>query len=129
MKTQILIYAKFGGFSLSQEMADYLANNKNWKIIKHQDINYNNNNYKTELKNNTLINAYNDYLHLNNDSIEYKTNPDLIECYKILKQKYTNDKKHHIHKFELIEVEVYLEIHNKYDGIEEVIVNYSKNEL
>lgn len=114
----------FGGFGLSQEACEWLINNKGWKVADHVD---GNNLYHSDcLK---LINeGYHFYkllgesligplcLLLKKDSLEFRSNPDVIECIQALGHK-ANGRHAQI---ELIECDLppsQLEI-DEYDGQE-----------
>ena len=113
---KIVLNVRYGGFSLTKEMADWLAKNKGWKITKK-------NNLDTE---NDLCGLCGDYYYATSkyEEDEIRRNPDLIECVREVQKDHAKDswsEQRYNKNFDLqiMDVTVHLEIADVRDGKEE----------
>lgn len=80
---EIVLNKNYGGFGCCTEMALWLIENKGWTLIQYKDYDY-----KSKYPVTTIIDdKWNSYFP-NNESIELRTHPDLIECIKTLKAQF-----------------------------------------
>jgi len=121
---EIVINKDFGGFSYDKEIADWLAQNHNWKVItcaKLQPIKIQNwgnsatSNQEHDLT--TIIDIGNGLYFPYKDTIELRTHLHLIECVKTLKTipKTGRDRKVDDLKVQKIKIEIEID---SYDGKE-----------
>lgn len=121
--TQVVINVNFGGFSFDTEMALWLSENRGWTIISEKEYDYKKNDYPinvlVDCGNNRFYSPHND----KNDKIKLRTNLDLIDCVKALKEKHKDDKfprQEHIHNLAIKTVEVDVDVFDHHDGKERV---------
>lgn len=133
MKVTVVINGDYGGFSLNEEMAIWLKDNKGWKIAP-KDI-YPHDEYD-------LAGDHGYYYPSTKwKKQEFRLNPDLIECVRWLKWKYRNNDyydrdnddslKESLRKcrdLRIVNVEIDICVEDKYDGIEEISVDRSIEE-
>lgn len=128
MKMQVVLHRNYGGFGLTPEMANWLVDNKGWQLI---DYNYKE---KYPLETINIENYGSDYYCPNQDKIEFRSHPDLIECVKHFKKVHENDKYPDsyyglIHSLKIVEVKVSLEIEQYNDGYERVTSEISTEKI
>lgn len=122
LELELVINTAFGGFQLSDEMANWLVENRNWTIIVQKTYNY-----KAKYSLETLLNMGGMNIHPNdNDGIEFRSHKDLLDCVRHFKIVHENDKYPdsyygHIHKLEIQKFKVRVEIEKYHDGKERVI--------
>jgi hypothetical protein len=115
---KIVLNVRYGGFSLTKEMADWLAKNKGWKITEKNHLD-------TE---NDLCGLYGEYYPTNKyGEDEIRRNPDLIECVRAVQKAHVKDSwsdQHYDKNFALriFDVTVNLDIEDVHDGKEEAQV-------
>ena len=130
----IVLNRNYGGFGCCTEMALWLIENKGWTLIQHKDYDYKS---KNKYPVTTIIDdKWNSYF-LNNESMELRTHPDLIECLKTLKAQFNpdNDLRSHdcvyskeIDDLEIMQVSVQLGVESYHDGHERLTCHASCNE-
>lgn len=120
---ELVINTEFGGFSLSDEMASWLVENRNWTLVTNKEYNY-----KKQYPLETLLIACKDMnVHPNdNSNIEFRSHKDLLDCVRHFKIVHENDKYPdsyygHIHELEIEKFKVRVEIEEYHDGKERVI--------
>ena len=121
---ELVINTDFGGFRFNTEMALWLIENRQWKVLKDKEYDYS---QKDKYSINTLVEGIGSdyYYHPGDDKLELRSNKDLIDCVRELKKKHENDEypeKYygHIHSLSIVKVAVELSIENYYDGKERV---------
>lgn len=133
MEAILVINGNYGGFSLNREMAEWLRDNKGWKLAPSDT-------YPTD---DFDLAGDNDFWYAstkwNRNEIEFRSNPDLIECVRWLKWKYRNYDKHstryiedhrkassirHAYDLRIVKVNIEIGIADKFDGIEAVHVHH-----
>lgn len=129
IKKEIVINNEFGGFGIDKEIADWLVDNKNWKIVDHSSF----------LVNRKTIYCcdfgYDIDFHENSTK---RTDEDLVECVKILQKKYLEDgikdvfdwnkKRKNIDvpkvlELKVKEITIEIDVEDRYDGKECVNTN------
>lgn len=121
-ETELVLNVDFGGFSFDTEMALWLMENRNWKIISQDDYNYKIKDYPI----NVLIEHSGDYYFSpHSGKIELRSNQDLIDCVRALQKLHENDSfrdKYYGHIFDLAikKVRLHLSIEDYYDGKEKI---------
>jgi len=108
---------RHGGFSLTNEMA---KKEKDWKLGEVNDY---------ESDKHDLVRIAQDHWvpPSPKDGFDSRTNPDLIECVLTLQKLHENDDFHNryysqLFALQVVDVQVNLEIEDRYDGIETVSV-------
>lgn len=119
----VLINSSFGGFSLNDEIALWLQENRGWEIISRKDYD-STKNYPIK----SLLDWHHEYILFPNkemDDLTMRSHPDIIEAYKAIKKLHEHDdypEKYYgtIHNFSIKRVSVYIDIENYYDGKEKI---------
>jgi hypothetical protein len=139
MNLTVVINGSYGGFSLNKEMAEWLRDNKGWKVAPSDT--YPSNDYDLVFCGDDSV--YPSTKWKSNDSMAFRSHPDFVECVRWLKWKYRNYDKHRSHQIEdrylyssishahdlcIVEVRVSVEVGDKYDGIENIHVNHCEDE-
>lgn len=130
---EAVINIDFGGFSLSDEMALWLLENKSWTILDNKEYDY-----KKKYPVETLLDLGGDMnIHpdLNSD-IKFRSNKDLIECVRYFKKVHEDDKYPEsyygkIHSLSIKSLKFSVEIEDYYDGKEKIVgrVDYDFDDL
>jgi hypothetical protein len=114
---EIVINVEFGGFSVSREMAEWLRDEKGWTTTEDEN----------EIdKDNFDFVMSKHWFHPNKydrDSVEFRSNPDLVECVKFFHKKYEDEcfigkGKPQVMCLRVIEATVHLDVEHVYDGKE-----------
>lgn len=120
LEIEAVLNTSFGGFSLNEEMAQWLVENKKWTILNPNDYSY-----KETYPVNYLLKTGNDnyYSPTFNESLELRSHPDLIECVKSLQTLHENDsfqEKYYgkIFSLKVKKVKINIEIEDYHDGKE-----------
>jgi hypothetical protein len=120
---EAVINVEYGGFSLSDEMALWLVENKKWKLLSNKEYDY-----KLKYPIETLLDLFKD-MHIHphmNDEIEFRSNKDLIECVRHFKALHKNDEYPEsyygkIHTLRIEKIKINVEIDDYYDGKERIV--------
>lgn len=131
IELEVVINTSFGGFQICCEMALWLFENKGWNIITEAEYDYKK---KSEYPLNTLVDAKDlKFIYSpHDDSIKFRTHPDLIECVRALKElykeeseKYYRDRQYSstIDDLEVETVTITIGVEDYYDGKERVFCN------
>lgn len=118
---ELVLNTQFGGFHFDTEMALWLIENRNWVVLSEKEYDY-----KKEYPINTLTEVMGDYYYSpHKDTIELRSNKDLIDCVRFLKEKHKDDvypEKYygHIHSLSVKRVKVRVEIEDYHDGKEKI---------
>lgn len=120
---EAVINVEFGGFSLSDEMALWLMEEKGWTILDNKEYDY-----KKKYPVETLLDVGgNMNIHPDlNDDIKFRSNKDLIECVRHFKVLHKNDEYPEsyygkIHDFRVEKIEIKVEIDDYHDGKERIV--------
>lgn len=140
MQLKLVINNGYGGFTITKEIAEYLKTHKNWKIAKIEGYTL-----PTETPPNTIYHIHysgkpsQDYWCHKPDSIEFRSNPDLIEAITKTKQHLEQQYQHNqiewkdyyynqLRKYKIINITTLLEIESYNDGHERVIIHQTEQE-
>lgn len=132
IELEVVLNCKYGGFSIDSEMALWLMENRNWTVVKDSVYDYKS---KNEFPTTCLVEGIGDWFHhakYSFNSIEFRSNRDLIDCVKAIKDIHKNDKYPdsyyaHIHSLEVVKVGVLAEIEDYDDGHERITCQVIEN--
>ena len=115
---EIVVNVEFDGFRLDTEMAMWLVENKGWTITQDWE----------PTKEYDLIDCKGNYFQPTNKykKIEFRMNPDLIECVKELQKKYKSMNFLERQKYGVCDLNV--EVQDVHDGKEEVVVTSDEDD-
>lgn len=133
----VVLHDGYGGFSILPEIAEYLRKYKGWKIIPVHGMQI-----KDEAEPTDIYHSYYDgkpsdsYWCPQQDTIEFRANPDLIEAVRHLKKELErkHDKKQiewseyyysSIRKLKVVDLIAHAEIQEFNDGHERIVLNSS----
>ena len=125
----MVLNTDYGGFSINTEMALWLSENREWNVISEKEYNYKK---KDEYPITTIVDMRGDYFYSPcGDTIEFRSNKDLIDCVRAVKLAHENDsfpesRYGHINKLNIIKVGTLLEIEDYHDGKERVICHVAQ---
>lgn len=130
MKITLVLNTDYGGFSLDTEMAEWLRDNRGWSLLNHE--------FDGRCTDGTLKKALsrimsNIYYHPEQHSIEFRSNQDLIDCVRELREKRANSTFNewhysHIKCLEVVEANVNFSVNNYHDGKERLEIGYTISE-
>lgn len=119
----VLINNAYGGFSIPVEMVNWLHENKGWKLPddSDEDSKFYRNFGKC------------DYHIPKDSSVEFRSNKELIEAYKVCMKERESDssksyfekQRHTIFTLKLVDVEINISVEDYSDGYERITVNSS----
>lgn len=117
---ETVIHVEYGGFTIDTEMAVWLMENRGWSIKK--EFENKDNNIFTCLIESTFAD---DYYHINMNSIQFRSHPDILDCVREIKKNHINDVYPdslygYIHNLKIVKLSFYAEIENYYDGKEKI---------
>jgi hypothetical protein len=121
LEIELVLNTDFGGFHFDNEMASWLKQNRNWTILSEKEYDY-----KIKHPITTLVEMTGGYFYSpSRDNIELRSNKDLIECVKFLKNKHKDDVYPesyygYIHDLSIKKVKINIEIEDYYDGKERI---------
>jgi hypothetical protein len=123
---EIVLHRKYGGFSIDTEMALWLWEHRGWSIVKESKYDYHK---KAEWPLNYLVeSSFSDwYYHPRSESIEFRSQKDLIDCVRAVKAAHKDDKYPesyygHIQGLAVVKVKVFASVEDYDDGHERVNV-------
>jgi hypothetical protein len=123
---EVVLHTNYGGFHVDTEMALWLMENKGWKIIEENNPLGNYYGKESEFPINWLKDSPHDYFfNPNYSSLKFRTNPDLIECVKTLKELHKNDvypmsRERYIHSLKVVKIKIHASVEDYYDGKERI---------
>lgn len=133
---EIVIHTHFGGFTITDEMAEWLRDNKDWTIFpKERNARECIQEFGLSKIEKSLFKYGKDFYFYMYDSnchkledeyrIKLRTNQDFIDCVRFLQEKYKDlsyeeERKNKIMKLEIKTVKISLEIEDYYDGKERI---------
>ena len=124
---EVVLNNSFGGFSLNEEMATWLVRNKGWVVLNDKEYDYREK-YSIE----TLLHMFGSYVapYPNNNSFEFRSNKDLIECVRFFKKLHENKFKERVNSLKIEKLDTQFSIEDYHDGYEKVVVdvNYGEEE-
>jgi hypothetical protein len=114
---EVLINSNFGGFSIPNEIVLWLHKNKGWELPA-----------KNGKDNSKFSSMYNNESYLKDKSIKSRSDPELIEAYKVCKTEWNKREKSHKDKYysqmsslKLVKVIANFDVEDYYDGKEKII--------
>ena len=121
---QVVINTQFGAFHFDKEMADWLAENKRWKIVE-KDVD------EADWQSNMLVGySGNYYIHPSqnrSEGLSIRTNPDIIECVRTLQEKHVDlplsqRYGHKVLDLRIKDIDIHWSVEDVHDGKEKVVV-------
>ena len=115
---EVVLHVDFGGFRINDEMALWLMENRGWIIDKTDD-------WRDDCPLNHLYESGQWIWSPHNDSIAFRSHPDLIACVRALKERHKDDSYPdsiygHIHGLAIQKVIFKADIEDYHDGKEKV---------
>jgi hypothetical protein len=119
----VVIHTEYGGFHITKEMAEWLIK-CGWEVVPDTRD-------KTDCPFTHLVKfGSNTYYHWNQDSIAFRTHPDLIACVQAIQKEQTglknNRDRPYIYNLTIKKVRINLEIEDYDDGHERVLCSLGK---
>lgn len=132
MKITLVLNVDYGGFSCDKEMAEWLRDNRGWSLLN-KDHEFDGRCSDGTIKKTLSRIMSNMYYHPDQHSIEFRSNQDLIDCVRELREKRANgtfNKWHysHIKNLQVVEADVRFSIDNYHDGKEKLEIGYTISE-
>lgn len=120
IQMELVLNIDYGGFSFNTEMALWLSENRGWTVLSEKKYNH-----KEKYPITTLIEMTGDYFFHPNDSIDLRSNRDLIDCVRALQTLHENDtfpesRYGHIHNLSVKNISFHIEIEDYHDGKERI---------
>lgn len=117
---ELVIHVSYGGFHLDTEMALWLLE-RGWNIVTQKEYEQN---YPKKYPINTLHDLYGMFCPMD-DTIEFRSHPDLIECVRALQKLHEDDdwperRQVYVHRLQVVKVKINVEIEDYNDGYERV---------
>ena len=119
----IVLHTKYGGFHITEEMAEWLIK-FGWEVVPDDRD-------KNDCPLTHLVKfGSNTYYHWHQDSIAFRTHPDLIACVQAIQKAQTglknNRDRPYIYNLAIKKVAIHLEIEDYDDGHERVLCSLGK---
>ncbi len=119
---EVVIHDNYGGFSVDDEMALWLIENRGWTLLAENQYDYKK---ESELPLTTLVDFHFSNYSPHQHKIEFRSHLDLLDCVRAIKKLHEDDDYPdsiygHIHSLSIKKIKVHVGVEDYHDGKERI---------